>query len=165
MARNRQSRNESLERSRSNANAASTESAPVTPEVIFPVPGSNKLITAQIVQILIEKDNPDEVERLMKAELEYNEKRFAILREHSQKDPDSIDERETSRFRRMQYKCLIGVLVGLLIAIPFVSVPIAASFTILSILIVCGVLLNGRERELDLPGFVKMFSAIVKREE
>jgi hypothetical protein len=51
------------------------------------------------------------------------------------------------------------------LATPFVNVTIAAAFAILCILIVCGVLLNGRERELDLPGFVKLFSAIVKREQ
>jgi Flp pilus assembly protein TadB len=163
MARKHPQRNQSLERSRGSTPDA--HSTPITPEVILPVPGSNKLITAQIIQILIEKNNPDEVERLMKAELDYNEKRFAILREHSEKDPDSMDERETSRFRRVQYKCLIAVLVGLLLATPFVNVTIAAAFAILCILIVCGVLLNGRERELDLPGFVKLFSAIVKREQ
>jgi hypothetical protein len=164
--RNQQNRNQSIQRTGTEPPASSSDdNKPFTPEIVLPLPGQGKLITTQIVQILIEKNNPDEIERLMKAELDYNEKRFAILREHSEKDPDSIEERNTSNFRRVQYKCLIGILIGLLLAAPFVNLTIAAAFAILCILIVCGLLLNGRERELDLPGFVKLFSAIIKREE
>ena len=167
MTRNRNKpHRESLQRNPPDSSPQTSEdNKPITPEIVLPISGQNKLINAQIVQILIEKNNPDEIERLMKAELDYNEKRFAILREHSEKDPDSIEERNTSNFRRVQYKCLIVVLIGLLIAAPFVNLTIAAAFAILCILIVCGLLLNGRERELDLPGFVKLFSAIIKREE
>lgn len=162
--RNRPARDQ-LQRGSALPPAKAEDQQAVTPELVLPIPGQGKLITAQIVQILLEKNNPDEVERLMKAELEYNEKRFAILREHSLKDPDSIEERQTSKFRRSQYTALLILLPPLLIALPFVPLVIGAAFSIICILIVCGVLLNGRERELDLSGFVKLFTAIVSKEQ
>jgi hypothetical protein len=140
-----------------------TRQQPVEPEIILPVPG--RLINARIIQVLLEKDTPDEVERLMKLDLDYNERRLAIIRNHEDKDPDSIEERHNCRFRRFQYKCLLLLLPFVLVGAVFAHSTVAAGFLLLCILIVCGVLLNGRERELDLTGFVRLFTAIIKREE
>jgi hypothetical protein len=139
-----------------------TRQQPVEPEIILPIPG--RLINARIIQVLVEKDTPDEVERLMKLDLDYNERRLAIIRNHEDKDPDSIEERHNSRFRRFQYKCLLLLLPFLLVGAMFAPVLIVAGFLSLCILIVCGVLLNGRERELDLTGFVRLLTAIIRRE-
>jgi hypothetical protein len=142
-----------------------TSQKSVEPEIIFPVPGTPRLINARIIQVLVEKDTPEEVERLMKLDLDYNERRLAIIRNHEDKDLDSIEDRHNSRFRRFQYKCLLLLLPFLVVGAVFAPVTVAAGFLLLCILIVCGVLLNGRERELDLSGFVRLFTAIVKREE
>ena len=133
-------------------------------EIILPVPGTIRLINAQIIQVLVEKDTPEEVERLMKLDLDYNEKRLAIIRTHEDKDPDSVEERHNSRFRRFQYKCLLLLLPFVLVGSVFAPMFVAAGFLLLGVLIVCGVLLNGRERELDLTGFVRLLTAIVKGE-
>lgn len=44
----------------------------IDPEIILPVPGSARLINARIIQVLVEKDTPEEVERLMQLDLDYN---------------------------------------------------------------------------------------------
>ncbi len=135
------------------------------PEIILPVPDTPRLINARIIQVLVEKDTPEEVERLMKLDLDYNERRLAIIRDHEAQDPDSIEERRNSWFRRFQYKCLLLLLPFLLVGTMLAPGTVAAGFLLLCILIVLGVLLNGRERELDLTGFVRLFTTILKREE
>lgn len=138
---------------RTNEPSDKTGQQPVEPEIILPISG--RLINARIIQVLVEKDTPEEVERLMKLELDHNEKRLAILRNHEDKDPDSIEERHNSRFRRFQYKCLLLLLPFVLVGAVFAPVIVATGFLFLCILIVCGVLLNGRERELEFDWFCK----------
>jgi hypothetical protein len=142
-----------------------TDQKPVEPEIILPVSDAARLINARIIQVLVERDSPEEVERLLKLDLDYNEKRLAIIRNHEDQDPNSMEERHNSRFRRFQYKCLLLLLPFILVGAMFAPLLVSAGFLSLCILIVCGVLLNGRERELDLTGFVKLLTAIVKREE
>lgn len=142
-----------------------TDQKSAEPELLMPVPGAARLINARIIQVLVEKDTPEEVERLMQLDLDYNERRLAIIRNHEDKDPNSIEERHNSRFRRFQYKCLLLLLPFVLVGAVFAPLFVSAGFSLLCILIVCGILLNGRERELDLTGFVKLLTAIVKREE
>lgn len=158
-------KNRSLQKHQAPTIGPSDKAGPksVEPEIVLPVSG--RLINARIIQVLVEKDTPEEVERLMKLELDYNEKRLAILRNHEDKDPDSIEERHNSRFRRFQYKCLLVLLPFLLVGTMLAPGTVAAGFLLLCILIVLGVLLNGRERELDLTGFVRLFTSILKREE
>jgi hypothetical protein len=134
-------------------------------EVVFPSAPNVPLINAEIVQILIQNNNPDEVRRLMDADLAYNKERLAIIREHADQHPQAKEDRKTISFRRTQYVIMLVVLVGLLAAMPFVSLAVAATFGILCILIVSGVLLNGREREFDLAGFVQLLGTIVRREQ
>ena len=142
MSRQRK-RNRSLQKhqDRTIEAADKTEQKPVEPEIILPVPG--RLINARIIQVLVEKDTPEEVERLMKLELDYNEKRLAIIRNHEDKDPDSIEERHNSRFRRFQYKCLLLLLPFVLVGSVFAPMIVATGFLFLCVVIVCGVLLNG----------------------
>jgi hypothetical protein len=140
------------------------KSATIEPEFILSG-AAEPLINARIVQILLERNDPEEVERLMKAELDYNEKRLQILRENAEKHPDAIEERETRRFRRWQYKALISLLFLLVGAAPFVPLAVSATFGILCILIVSGVLVNAREREIDLAGLVKIINVIIGRKQ
>lgn len=163
MSRQRK-RNQSVQKRQGGAIETSDKTGPKPddPEILLPVPG--RLINARIIQVLVEKDTPEEVERLMKLDLDYNERRLAIIRNHDDKDPDSIEERHNSRFRRFQYECLLLLLPFLLVGAMFASVLIVTGFLSLCILIVCGVLLNGRERELDLTGFVRLLTAILRRE-
>jgi len=140
------------------------EGQPIDPEVLLPVPTARPLINAQIIQILIEKDNPDEIEKLMRLELDYNKERFEIMRDHSKHHPEAIESRKTRQFRRVQYIALIAVMFALIVAMPFVAFPVAATFGLVCVLIVAALSLNGREREVDLGGFVKVLTTIVKRD-
>jgi hypothetical protein len=142
-----------------------SEAAPIDAEILPVVPPPRPLINAQIIQILIEKDNPDEIERLMRLELDYNKERFQIMREHSQLHPEAIESRQTRKFRRTQYIALIGLLFLLVAAMPFVAFPVAATFALICVLIVAALCLNGREREVDLGGFVKVLTAIMRRDD
>lgn len=125
--------------------------------------GSNKIINARIVEILVKKDTDptDELKRLLDAEIDYNRQRFEIIRNHSKNDPDAIEDRSTKRFRRTQYLILLGVLPLILLAIPFVSIAAAVIFGTLSTIIVSGVLLNGRDREVDMSALVDVLKAII----
>lgn len=141
---------------------------PVTPQKeveILPSEATPPLINAQIIQILVEKEDSEHVEKLLKAELDYNKQRLAILREHAEHHPDAKEERSTKTFRRTQYSFLLVVLLLLLVAMPFVSLAVASVFGILCILIVSGVLLNARERDVDLASFVKIINMIVGRKQ
>lgn len=141
-----------------------TDAEPIDGEVL-PIPAPRPLINAQIVQILIEKDNPDEIQKLMRMELDYNKERFEIMRDHSKHHPEAIEARKTRQFRRTQYMALMAVLFVLIAAMPFSAFPVAATFGLVCVLIVAALSLNGREREVDLGGFVKVLTAIVKRDQ
>jgi hypothetical protein len=135
-------------------------------EPIMESAGSSTIITTKIVEILVRRDEQSSVEelkQLLDAELTYNKRRFEIFREHADLHPDAKEERETKRFRRTQYLILMIFLAPLLGAIPFVSIGAGFLFGTIAMLIVAGVLLNGRERELDVGAFVKMITAITKR--
>lgn len=47
---------------------------------------------------------------------------------------------------------------------PFVSLAVAAINGTIGTLIVCGILVNARERELDLQGFLKLINLVVGKE-
>lgn len=120
-------------------------------------------VTPQVVTVLIEGDKEDDLEKLLEAELKYNEKRFAIIRAHKDQDPDAVEHRKTRAFRRHAYMVLLFTAVGILIAMPFVNLVTAGVFGTIGMIIVCGVMLNARDRELDLAGMLKMIQAILRR--
>ena len=126
------------------------------------LPRSEMLITPLTIQLLIQKsDDIQKIERLLKAELEYNRERLAILRENAELHPDKIEQRRGGRFRRMQYAILLVLLLIILGALPFVPLTIASVFGIICILIVSGILLNARDRDIDLKGFVEILRVIM----
>ena len=58
---------------------------------------------------------------------------------------------------------MLLILIGLLIAIPFVTIESAAVFGIVVFMIVGGVLLNARDRDFDLNAFTNMINTILRR--
>jgi len=136
----------------------------ITPEVVLPSSVNVPLINAEIVQILLKENNQEEIERLMKADLDYNEKRLAIIRQHAAEHPDAIEARKTRQSGRTQYTVLLGLAVLLLLLMPSVSLAIAIIFGTIVTLIVGGILVNARERELDLQGFIKLINVVIGRE-
>jgi hypothetical protein len=137
---------------------------PVAPEIMVPSGGNIPLINAEIVQILIQNNNPDEIERLMNADLDYNKRRLEIVREHASEHPDAIENRITRRSRRTQYTILLVLGCFLLVVMPIVPLAVAAIFGTIVTLIVCGILVNARERELDLHGFIKLINIVVGKQ-
>jgi len=129
-------------------------------EIVEP---ASKLVTPQTVNILIEQNKQDDLKQLLETELNYNKLRYEIIRENKQLDPDAVDHRKTRAFRRQSYGVLIGVAVGLFFTMPFVNLVAAGIFGTIGMIIVCGVMLNARDRELDLAGMLQMIQAILKR--
>ena len=126
------------------------------------LPRSDMLINATTIQLLIEKDDDiQKIERLLRAELDYNRERLAILRDNADLHPDKIEQRRTGKFRRAQYSVLLALLLIILAGLPFVPLAIASVFGIVCILIVAGVLLNARERDIDLKGFIEILRVIL----
>jgi hypothetical protein len=123
------------------------------------------LINQSIVQILVERNNPDEVEKLMRAELDYNRERLSILREHTELHPDAIEDRNNKRFRRTQYLFLMLfdlVIVGVL---PFVQTAVAVSLCSLALIITSGVVINGRDRDNDSELLSRIVDKLIRREQ
>ncbi len=137
----------------------------ITSEIILSPTTSVSLINAEIVQILIKHENSaEEIRRLMDADLTYNKQRLEIIREHAAQHPDAIDGRKAKQSRRNQYSVLLGLACILLFTMPFVSLAVAAINGTIGTLIVCGILVNARERELDLQGFLKLINVVVGKE-
>lgn len=121
------------------------------------------LINQYIVQLLVEKDSPEEIKELMRAELDYNKERLGIIREHAEKHPDAIEERKKHRFRRLQYGYLMLALPMLVYASHHAPVLTGAMLTSAMIFVIVSIALNGRDRDNDsellakilekLPGF------------
>lgn len=101
----------------------------------------------------------------MEADLDYNERRLKIVREHAELHPDARDYRVARRSRRFQYMLLLVLAVVLLGSMAFVPIPVAAIFGTVAILIVSGILVNARERELDLQGFIKLINIVVGKQQ
>ena len=157
-------KDQSLVKQTANGSKHPHEETEPTSTAVLQVP-ENSLINAQIIQILIETGASAEVEKLMRLDLEYNKQRLEIIREHSSRHPDEIESRRAKTFRRTQYQALMLALFFLLVAMLFVALPLAAIFASICVLIIAALSLNGREREVDLSGFVKLLSTIVRREQ
>ena len=135
-------------------------------EVIIPeVVEQSHFVTPQTIQILIKEDKQGDIQDLINMELDYNKKRLEIIREHAVLHPDAIERRKGKDFNRTSYFILILISIGLLIAAPFVNIAVGATFGVIIILIICGVLLNAREREMDLKGMLQLFEAILRRKQ
>lgn len=122
------------------------------------------LINQVIVQILIEKDHPEKVMELMNAELAYNKERLQIVREHAEKHPDAIEERSAKKFRRIQYGFLMVFLPALLVVIYFMPTAIAIALCAIAMIIVAGIVLNGRDRDNDSDVLLKIIEKTIKRQ-
>lgn len=124
---------------------------------------ASHLINQAIVQILVERNNPEEIKDLMRAELDYNKERLSIIREHAEKHPDAIEERKTKRFRRTQYLFLMVFLSVLLPSIALANTTAAIPLSAIAMIVVSGVVLNGRDRDSDSETIVKIIEKISKR--
>jgi hypothetical protein len=132
--------------------------------VVLPASSENgHLINQTIVQILVEKDTPEEVKELIKAELDYNRERLSILREHAEKHPDAIEERQGKRFRRTQYLFLMAFLPVLISAIYFMPTATALALCTLAMMITAGIVLNGRDRDGDSESLIKLIEKLLAR--
>jgi hypothetical protein len=125
--------------------------------------GNDQRITQRTIQILVEKHNPEDVKTLLTVELDVYRERLKLIRDHAEHHPDAKEDRATKLFRRTQYTFMLLILIGLLIAIPFVTIESAAVFGIVVFMIVGGVLLNARDRDFDLNAFTNMINTILRR--
>lgn len=132
------------------------------PEAEFVGSENGHLINQTIVQILVEKGDPNEIEKLMQAELNFNRERLSILREHTELHPDAIEDRKSKRFRRVQYFFLMALLPPLLGIIYFAQMAVAIALCSMAMLIVVGVVLNGRDRDNDSEILVKLIEKILR---
>jgi hypothetical protein len=122
------------------------------------------LIDAHTVQTLIQNEHSaEQLTRLIDADLSYNKQRLEIIREHALKHPDLIDLRKIRRYRRTQYAVLLALACALSASMPFVSLVVTAIFATITMLIVCGVLFNARDREMDSQGFLKLINIVIGR--
>ncbi|MGZ8212931.1 MAG: hypothetical protein ACXWTP_00315 [Methylosarcina sp.] len=131
-------------------------------ELLPSSPDNGHLINQTIVQILIEKDNPEEIKELMRAELDYNRERLSIIREHAEKHPDSIEDRKSRCFRRMQYGFLMCFMPISLAAIYFMPTAIALALSSIQMIIIAGLIINGRERDGDSETIIKMLEKTIR---
>lgn len=125
----------------------------------------DKIITTRIVEILVEKEeNPyEDIKKLMDAELSYNKQKLAILREHAANHPDAAEERNNVRFRRLQYRFLMLLSVVLVLGVALAPLHASITLGILAIIIISGILINGREREPDAGIIIKLVQEVLKR--
>jgi hypothetical protein len=135
-------------------------------DVIIPeiIDTQQQLVNPQVVQIFVERDKTADLEKLLDSVVNYNERRLRVIREHAEKHPDAVENRQTRKSRRYQYMVLLALSIALLLLMPFVNLAVAGVFGIIAVLIVCGILVNARERELDLQGFLKMINIVMGRQ-
>jgi len=125
----------------------------------------NPQINSRILEKFAEKDREHEdLERFLGTVTKFNKENLATNREHSELHPDAIDHRKTKAFRRHCYGALFVFASGLVIAMPFVNLVVAGTFGIIVMLVICGVMLNARDREMDLSGFLQMIKTIAQRD-
>jgi hypothetical protein len=109
---------------------------------------------------LIERNKPDEIKELMRAELDFNREKLEIIREHELKNPDSIECRKDKIFRRYQYLFLMISVPGLFFASTIVPVAIGATRSLAAIFVLISIALNGRDRDNDADMLVKILKKI-----
>ncbi|HMO80124.1 MAG TPA: hypothetical protein PKD24_04970 [Pyrinomonadaceae bacterium] len=120
-----------------------------------------QLVSPQTIEKFAERDRDHEdFERFLQSVNNFVARQQELNREHATLHPDAIEGRKSQNFRRIQYVALIALLPFNLVALLFVPLPVASVLGIISILIVSGVLVNGRDREMDLNGFIRMIHSI-----
>ena len=144
------------------AKAPQTKAKQITEAELQNSSDSGHLINQNIVQILVERNNPDEVEKLMRAELDYNRERLSILREHESLNPEAIEDRKGKKFRRIQYLFLMGLLPILLVIIYLTPTVIAISLCAMAMMIIVGIVLNGRDRDNDSEILVQLIEKLLR---
>lgn len=108
-------------------------------------------------------DAHESVEKLLQAELAYNERRLETIREHAEKHPDLLEERRTKRFRRGLYVFLAFLALGLLGSMPFINIPVASVFGVCGLMIVAGTLINARDRDSDVKSIVLTVKRVLEK--
>ncbi len=124
-----------------------------------------QLVNQKVIEKFADRDEPEELERFLKTINNFTREQAEIAREHADKHPDAIDHRNNRSFRRLCYSVLLVFAGGLIITMPLVNLVVAGTFGIIAMLIICGVMLNARDRELDLSGFLKMIQTVINRRE
>lgn len=124
------------------------------------------LVSQRAIEKFAERDRDHEdLERFLQTINNFTKQQLELNREHAEKHPDAIEGRKTQNFRRLQYVVLLCMLPFILGALVYVTLPVATVLGIIGVLITSGVLVNGRDREMDLNGFVRMIHSIVGRRE
>lgn len=127
---------------------------------------NRQLVSPQTIEKFAERDRDHEdFERFLETVNNFVSRQQALNREHAEKHPDAIEIRKGQNFRRIQYVCLLALVPFILFGLLYVPLAVASIFGIILILIVSGVLVNGRDREMDLNGFIKMIHSIVGRKD
>lgn len=122
------------------------------------------LVSPQTIEMWAESDrNHADFERFLATVGSFTASQMQLNREHATLHPDAVEQRKTQHFRRVQYVVLLCLLPLMIVASVFVPLPVAAFLGIICVLIVSGVLVNGRDREMDLNGFIRMVHSIVGR--
>lgn len=126
----------------------------------MPPVDNNRLINQTIVQILLEKNNPDEVERLMQADLDYIRERLQIMREHASLDPTEIENRKNSQFKRNLYRFLMLLVIPFAVVAIYAPLGVGMTFAFVDVIIIASIALNGRMRDNDLIFFLQLIEKI-----
>jgi uncharacterized membrane protein len=125
-----------------------------------------QLVNQRVIEKFAERDRDHvDFERFLRTVNNFTREQASISREHAEQHPDAIENRNNKVFRRQQYAILLLFLGVLLVTLPFAPLAAATVFGVICIIIVCGVLVNARERELDLSGFVKIITTILGSKE
>lgn len=131
-------------------------------DVIIPeVVDQQQLVNQHTIQTFVDQNKEGELKTFLNTVVDYNERRLSVLREHAEKHPDAIEMRKSRISRRNQYLILLSLTCILLLTMPFVNLAVAGIFGTISTLIVCGILVNARERELDLQGFIRLINIVI----
>ena len=131
-------------------------------ELMSNSPDNGHLINQYIVQMLVEKDSPEEIKDLMKAELDFNRERLAIVREHAALHPEAIEDRATKGFRRVQYSFLMGLTLVLLPLIFFSPISTALTLCAILTIVVSAIAVNGRDRDNDSDTLISLLDKIIR---
>lgn len=145
----------------SQKNSAEREDDAILGEVVNP-----QLVNSRTIEKFADKDREHEdLERFLSTINNFTREQASIVREHAEKHPDAIEHRNTKQFRRQQYSYLLIISVILLAVLPISPLAVVVIFGMVAMVIISGILVNARERELDLKGFITIIKTIVGRKD
>lgn len=126
---------------------------------------NRQLVSPETIEKWADRDRDHEdFERFLATVNSFVSSQQALSREHAEKHPDAKENRKSQNFRRIQYVSLLALVPFLLVGLFYATLPVASILGIILILIIAGVLVNGRDREMDLNGFIRMIHSIVGRQ-